>query len=351
MNSSTADYFITLSNKLSEENKVVVIAGKIRDTDIKLKTDIIVLKWPSQRPNSWKDFRFLYKLVRTYKPDVMLSVFSFVNPFLIVGWLLHVNVRVAWIRTLSTQYSQKKHKVSRKSLVYSLATDIITNSNTTKRDVADFFKIPPSKITVLPNSVKDYSDSLREIVVEKNKLLYVGRLHPSKGVDVLINAFSQILKKFPDLHLNIIGQGEILNDLIELTDVLGISKNVTFLGEKNKETVLKAYKKSYCTIVPSHSEAFGFTVIEAMSVSTCVIGANNTGIKEIILHEETGLLFETGNSDDLAQQLERILVDENFRNELSSKGYQRFTSCYENSIAINRDVEFFKKLITDVSEL
>ena len=347
MNTSTADYFITLSNKFSEENQVVVIAGKIRETDVKLKKGITVLHWPSERPNSWKDFRFLYKLVRTYKPDVMLSIFSFVNLFLIVGWLFRVNVRVAWIRTLSTQYAQKKHKVLRKSLIYSLATDIITNSNTTKKDVSDFFKIPLRKITVLPNSVKDYSDSLKEIVVERNSLLYVGRLHPSKGIDILIHAFSQILKKFPQLHLDIIGQGEILDKLIELTKKLGISKNVSFQGEKNKETVLKAYKKSYCTIIPSHSEAFGFTVIEAMSVGTCVIGANNTGIKEIIIHDETGLLFETGNSDELALQLERILVNENFRNKLSSKGYHRFISKYENSVAINRDVEFFKGLITD----
>ena len=345
MNSSTADYFITLSNKLSEENKVVVIAGKIRDTDIELKKDIIVLKWPSERPDTWKDIWFLCKVVRSYKPDVMLSIFSFVNPFLIVGWLFRVNVRVAWIRTLSTQYAQKKHKVLRKSLIYSLATHIITNSNTTKKDVANFFKIPLGKITVLPNSVKDYSDSLKDIVVERDSLLYVGRLHVSKGIDILIHAFSQILKKFPHLHLDIMGQGEILSNLVELTEALGISKNVYFLGEKNKETVLKAYKKSYCTIIPSQSEAFGFTVIEAMSVGTCVIGANNTGIKEIILHEETGLLFETGNSDDLALQLERVLVDENLRNKLSDNGYQRFISYYENSVAINRDVEFFKKTI------
>ncbi|MDN3492413.1 glycosyltransferase family 4 protein [Winogradskyella bathintestinalis] len=346
MNNSTADYFITLSNKLSKDNKVVVLTSKIRKTNITLDESITILKWPTKRPTTWKGFWFLCKLVRDYKPDIMISMFSFVNLFLIVGWLYRIKIRVAWIRTLSSQYAQKKHKVYRKSVIYGLSTDIITNSVATKKDVSSFFYIPDRKITVLPNSVKDYSDSLQDIMTATESLLYVGRLHPSKGIDVLIQSFSQLLNHFPKLRLVIIGHGHILNDLVKLTESLGVSNRVSFLGEKDKETVLKAYKKSYCTIIPSHSEAFGFTVIEAMSVGTCVIGANNTGIKEIIIHEETGLLFETGNIDDLTLQLGRILNDKDFRNNLARNGYQRFFNKYENTYAINRDSEFFKRKLS-----
>lgn len=343
MNNSTSDYFITLSNKLSEENRVVVITSKIRKTNIKLNKNITILKWPTKRPTTWKGFKFLCKTVRHYKPDMMISMFSFVNLFLVVGWLFRIKIRVAWIRTLSSQYAQKRYKVYRKSLIYGLSTDIITNSNATKNDVSSFFRIPERKITVLPNSVKDYSDSLQEIKTNTDNLLYVGRLHPSKGVDILLYSFSQLIESFPNLQLVIIGQGNILNELIKLAVSLDISSHVVFLGEKDKESVLRAYKASYCTIIPSYSEAFGFTVIEAMSTSTCVIGANNTGIKEIIRHEETGLLFETGNAVDLALQLERILKDKNFRNKLATNGYQRFFNCFENTIAINRDIKFFKE--------
>lgn len=272
-------------------------------------------------------------------------MFGSVNLFLIAGWLFRVKNRVAWLRTLSSQYPQKRYKVLRKTLVYKLATHIITNSIATKNDAIDFFKVAEDKISVLPNSVKDYSNSLQGIAVDKKNLLYVGRLHPSKGIDVLIHAFSQIIKKFPNFHLDIIGQGKFLKELVQLTEALGVSKHVSFLGEKNKETVLKAYKRSYCTIIPSHSEAFGFTVIEGMSVGTCVVGANNTGIKEIILHEETGLLFETGNSENLAAELEELLLDESYRDNLAHAGYNRFVDYYENSIAINRDIDFFKNLL------
>jgi len=348
MNNSTADYFITLSNRLSEHGKVVIVTSKIRKTNVALDTSIIVLKWPTKRPSTWKGFWFLCKLVREYKPDIMISMFSFVNLFLIVGWLYRIKIRVAWIRTLSSQYAQKRYKVVRKSFVYSLATDIITNSKATKNDVINFFNIPEPKVSVLPNSVKDYSESLQlhKLKTNTESLLYVGRLHPSKGVDILIHSFSKLLKNFPNLHLSIIGSGPMLNELVGLTASLGLSKDISFLGQKDKICILEAYKMSFCTVIPSHSEAFGFTVIEAMSVGTCVVGANNTGIKEIIIHEETGLLFETGNSDDLTLQLGRILDDKDLRNNLARNGYQRFFNKYENTYAINRDSEFFKRKLS-----
>ncbi|MCX7549070.1 glycosyltransferase family 4 protein [Xanthomarina sp. F1114] len=347
MANSTADYFISLSNKLSEEHRVIVITNKIRKTNISLSNNITVLKLPTNKVNSWRNFWFLYKLVRTHKPDMMISMFSFVNLFLIVGWLFRVKVRVAWIRTLSSQYAQKKYKVLRKSIIYSLSTNIITNSEATKNDTSGFFRIPKTKITVLPNSVKDYSGGLNHIKTDRNNLLYVGRLHPSKGVDILLQSFSTLSLNHPDIYLIIIGDGPLLKELVNITNSLNISDKVSFLGEKDKASVLEAYKRSYCTIIPSYSEAFGFTVIEAMSVGTCVVGANNTGIKEIIKHNKSGILFETGNSLDLAQKLEKLLLNLDYRNDLADEGYRRFKSNYENSFAINRDIKFFKKFLVE----
>nr|WP_321223020.1 glycosyltransferase family 4 protein [uncultured Psychroserpens sp.] len=344
MNNSTSDYYVVLSNKLAEEFKVVVITHKIRKTNVSLDDSITVLKWPSRKTTSWQNFWFLCKLMRTYKPSMLISMFGFVNLYLIAGWIFRVKIRIAWIRTLSSQYAQTRYKVIRKSKIYSLATHIITNSQATKDDVVSFFRIPEAKVTVLPNSVKDYSDTLDHIHTSKNNFLYVGRLHRSKGIDVLIQSFAQVLKTFPDMQLSIIGDGSILDELIELTTVLGVANNIKFLGEKSKSEVLEAYKTSYCTIIPSNSEAFGFTVIEAMSVATCVIGANNTGIKEIIIPEESGLLFETGNSKDLANKLEKLIVDNSFRDELAINGYHRFLKYYENDYATNRDFEFLNSI-------
>lgn len=344
MKNSTADYFIALCNKLAEENQVVIITSKIRDSNLPIYPSIKIYKWPTSHPNTWKDFMFICKKVNDYKPDVMISMFSAVNLFLIAGKRYGVTHRIAWIRSLSTQFKQRKLHVWRRSLIYRLATVILVNSEATKKDASQFYHIAHSKIRVLPNSVKDYSNTVQNVPISPSKIVYVGRLHASKGIEVLINSFAILLSKGYDLQLDIIGNGGILNDLIRLTQTKAIEERVSFLGVKSKEAVLEAFKSAYCAVVPSYFEAFGFTVIEAMSVGTCVIGANNTGIKEIIHHAETGLLFETGNSMDLALQLESVLTNENLRNRLAQAGYNRFRANYDSQFAINRDVEFLKQL-------
>lgn len=341
---SSADYFISLCNKLSNIGKVIIIASKIRETNVTLDPRITVFKWPSYRPTQWKDFIFLCNIVKKYKPHAIISNFSAVNLFLIVGILFRVKHRVAWIRTLSSQFPQKKLYILRRSLIYKLSTQIIVNSEATKDDASDFYSIKKDKIIVLPNSVKDYSGGLQDIPTDYKKIVYVGRLHPTKGVDILIKSLAVLVTKKYDIHLDIIGNGPQLKELEQLRNELNLSNHVFFLGTKTKEDVLIAYKSSYCTVIPSTSEAFGSTVIEAMSVGTCVIGANNTGIKEIIVGNKTGLLFETGNHYDLACNLEMVLDNQTLRDCLATRGFERFVEYYENNYAIQRDFEFFKRL-------
>lgn len=343
--SSVSDYFTALSNKFHFEDYHVVVFTK-KQNDIKnLNTAIEICFWPSKRPTTIKDFWFAYKKMKHYKPVMAVSIFGSVNVFVLAGYLSKVRYRIAWVRTLSTQFvNQSRLLIFRKSLVYKLANQIIANSNATKEDVQSTYKVKGNKIKVLPNSVKNYN-LYNNADYEDNKIIYVGRLHSSKGVDVLIKAVSELVNQNFDIHLDIIGTGIEKDNLSELTNKLNLSERIHFLGGKSKPEVLSAFKTSYCAVIPSRSEAFGFTVIEAMSVGTCVIGANNTGIKEIIINNQTGLLFETDNYQDLAAKIKSILIDEKYRNELANNGFERFLSHYETESVINRDFEYFSKLI------
>lgn len=343
---SVSDYFISLSKKIDENYNVVIFSDTKKPLNILLPASIEIKYWPSKRPTKFKDAFFLYKNIKKYKPIMTISIFGSVNIFLLIGFLCRVNHRVAWIRTLSTQFDMKKQNIIRKSLVYRLATNIITNSIATKEDAIKVFKVKESKIKVLPNTVTNYRDSLNNSSVEKFKILYVGRLHNSKGVDVLIKAIAELVNQNFDVFLDIIGNGPEEKNLKELTNKLNISNQVSFLGGKNKIEVLNAFKKSYCAVIPSRSEAFGYTVIEAMSVGTCVVGANNTGIKEIIIHNQTGLLFETNNPHDLSLQIKTILLDERKRDNLANKGYERFLSTYETTKAIKSYMKYFSNLLS-----
>jgi len=274
-----------------------------------------------------------------------ISLFGSVNINILTSYLFNVKYRIAWVRTLSTQFDLNSYKVFRKSLVYKLATNIIANSYSTANDASSIYNINSKKIKVLNNSVKDYYDDYSDVITDINKIVYVGRLHQSKGVDVLIKAFAIIANRYMELKLIIVGNGPQKDKLEKLALSTGFKNRILFKGKKSKKKVLEEMKSSFTAIIPSYSEAFGFTVIEAMSMKTCVIGANNTGIKEIIKHKKTGLLFETGSHIDLAKKLEIIIESKDLRDRFAKNGYKRFQELYSTRSAVKRDANYFTNLI------
>ena len=348
-NSSISDYYSALAEKLKQNYQVVVFSDvRFPEKDI-ISEDIIVKYWPSKRPTKFADGIFLYRNMKQYKPVMTISVFGSVNIFLIVGFLLRVKVRVAWISTLSTQFEQKKKAVFRKSLIYKLATNIISNSIATKEDSIKNFKIAEKKIKVLPNSVRDQIYEINNTDDNSRFILFVGRLHKSKGVEVLIKAFAKIHNQFSDFKLIIIGGGEEEEYLKELVRNSNLEEFILFKGNQSKRIVLEAFKKSYISVVPSLSEAFGFTVIEAMSMNTLIIGSNNTGIKEIIKDNVTGFLFDTGNVENLAEKMTIAIQQPELRDKLALSGFYHFQKNYETKFAIKRDITFFESLINNVN--
>lgn len=230
-------------------------------------------------------------------------------------------------------------------MIYRLATNILVNSHSTKQDVQNEFHIASHKIKILPNSVKECKVSFEGSHDNIKEIVYVGRLHSSKGINTLIQAFSDSLKIHKDIKLTIAGEGEEHQNLIALTEKLNISENVSFTGRLSKKEVLELMARAYFVVVPSIVEAFGYVTIEAMSVKTAVIGSNSTGIAEIIRDGIDGLLFEPKNSKELGEKMIKLLNDENLNKKLSIQGYQRFLEKFEYQKAVERDFLFFVNLI------
>lgn len=340
-NSSVTDYFLQLCNKFVKDFRVVVITDRIEPHPFFVNPEIIIYKWPSLRPTTFYDFLFAFKILRRHRPELTISLFGSVNVIITVGFILRVASRQVWIRTLSSQFPQLPYKVVRKSIIYRMATNIIANSEATKLDSITLFNLTAEKVKVIPNAVGDYFDKYLPFNKSRSKIVYAGRLHSSKGVDVLLNAFNLLSPRYPELTLDIYGAGSMHQKLKEIPNTAAQAK-VSFKGSVSKDKVLTAFAESVCVVIPSNTEAFGFTVIEAMSMKTCTIGANNTGIKEIIIDGESGMLFNTGDSDDLAKKIDIILLDEKLCNQLAAEGYRRFKENYDIGNAIDKAYEHFK---------
>ena len=328
-NRSLTDFFLTLSNKLAEKFHVVIITDKIEPHPFKVSSRITIYKWPSARPTKHRDFVFLFKKVREHKPVTMISMYGAVNIFLIVGYIMRVKNRIAWYHTISSQIVTTNALKWRKKLFYRLATKFFANSICSKADLHEYFKIPEHKVTVAYNAIRT---GTRSRFTDINKIVFAGRLHPSKGIDTLISAMPEVLKVAPDLKLVIIGgilSGNVIKQYIAQAAVVGVSTNIDFRGYLPSEAVRSEFAEAYVTIVPSLFEAFGFVVIESFSVMTPVIGSNTSGIAEIIRDGKDGFLFEPGNEKDLAEKIIHLLQHPKLRETFSANCFERLQDKFE----------------------
>jgi glycosyltransferase involved in cell wall biosynthesis len=128
----------------------------------------------------------------------------------------------------------------------------------------------------------------------------VARLVPQKDYPTLLKAFQSILTKFPDSRLLIVGNGILENELMKLSELLGINNQVTWYGKSND--VKSLIQQMDLFVLPSKYEGFGLVLLEAIQAGTPVIAARNSAIPEVLGTDSDGL-FATGNSNELYQKL------------------------------------------------
>ena len=181
------------------------------------------------------------------------------------------------------------------------------------------------------NSIDITNDSNAQPEAHTQNILYIGRLHFTKGVNHLIIAMKKAVGQFPKAKLRIIGDGPEKNNLIQLTKSLSLSDNITFVGAVQSNKVKKYINSSLFSVIPSiWFENNPLSVIEVMSLGRPVIGSKMGGIPELVIHNKTGLLFEAANTDQLSDAIINLLSNSKLVEVLGDNArqaiIQRFSS-------------------------
>ena len=165
------------------------------------------------------------------------------------------------------------------------------------------------------------------------RMLFVGRVSPEKGVHVLLDAIKTVVKRYPNLVLEIIGSKvqaplefivsisdeqqvsalkafyeepsslDYYSYLKRQADELGIAKNVQFLGNIPQAQLVEHYRSADVLINPSFSESFGMALVEAMATEIPVIATRVGGMTEIVDQGKTGILVEPGDAPAQAKMV------------------------------------------------
>lgn len=175
---------------------------------------------------------------------------------------------------------------------------------------------PPDLITINPSGVLTEAFPLGS--PEPGRLIAVGRLVEKKAPHLTLDAFGRIAGRFPQAHLDMIGDGPLAAKCHEMIARHGLEQRVTMHGSMDHASVARLMGRS--AIFVQHSvtapdkdmEGFPTAIAEAMSVGLTVVSTRHSGIPEHVLHEKTGLLVEEGDVAGMAAELGRALEDPDF---------------------------------------
>jgi glycosyltransferase involved in cell wall biosynthesis len=202
--------------------------------------------------------------------------------------------------------------------------------------IADYYKIDPGKIMIIPNGVtlerfSGWNKSYR--LVGLPSILYVGGLNKGKGVDILIRALVGLKSEHPKVKLHIVGTGSSLSYLKALSVQEGIERDVIFWGQADYFSIPKFYKGADICVFPSRCEAFGIVVLEAMASGKPIVASNIGGIPEIISDDENGILVEPNDPEALSKAIVMVSQDKALMKRLSVNALETATRYSWKNIA------------------
>jgi glycosyltransferase involved in cell wall biosynthesis len=166
-----------------------------------------------------------------------------------------------------------------------------------------------NKVSVIPNGIDIESATLLTKASSHWQIALVGSLIARKGFDVALRAMARLARQSSNAHLIVIGDGPQKRSLTLLAQTLGITEQVHFIGLLEPDRVRHQLMQSDVFILPSHSEGRPNVVLEAMAVGVPVIASDIDGVREIIRHEHSGLLFPDGDDEQLGACLKRLRND------------------------------------------
>lgn len=232
-------------------------------------------------------------------------------------------------------------------------SDVVTCVS--KSLAADLLKvIPNTKLleTIYAGVDTQFINSIACTETEKDYIISLRRLVPSKGIDVLIRAFKEIADEYPRIKLIIAGEGPEEINLKSLSAELSLENRIEFIGTIPLLRAVSLLKGAICTVVPSLSEGGGLVNVEAQAASCPVIASRVGGIPEYVEDGVSGLLFESKNSKDLANKMKMIISNKALRNKLILGGIKhaekfsweilgpKYLSLYRKMIDQNKEKSF-----------
>lgn len=235
----------------------------------------------------------------------------------------HVSGKPLIIHVHATEYDRSGKNINR--AVYDIekkgmeeADAIITVSGFTKQILIDKYGIPPDKITIVHNGIFANGNEIKKRAPRrKDKIVtFLGRVTFQKGPDYFVEAAAKVLKKYPDVRFVMAGSGDMLTRMIKRVAQLRIGSRFHFTGFLQGPEIDKMFGMSDIYVMPSVSEPFGISPLEAVRSGVPVIISKQSGVSEVL---NNAVKIDFWDTDALANAICGLLQYKALSNQFSKE--------------------------------
>jgi len=235
------------------------------------------------------------------------------------------------------------------------ARRVITCSEYMRDQVHEIFQLPSPKQDVIPNGVDvhefdrpaDVEEFRARIASGREKIIfYAGRLEYEKGVQTVLEALPLVLEH-EEVQFYIAGVGTHADELKAHAERAGLADRVHFLGFIEDPELRMYYAAADLAVVPSLYEPFGMVALETFASGTPCIAADIGGLRELVVHEATGLRFTPGDPDSLAGMIHRLLTDKRLDRRLTLDARRMLDEQFSWRTIARRTVDVYERAIAE----
>lgn len=248
--------------------------------------------------------------------------------------LLHVH-RIASNRGSRRSYALSAQILSRFAQRTIFCSEFVRRTVKPRRDRGD---------VVIPNCVAFGAEPGARCGPRSNGpvVLAIGRLTKEKGMDVLLRALPQVVKRFPGVRVRIAGDGDLRDRLMALSRRLGLDEYVAFLGFRRDVPELMA--QADLMVMPSRWEGLPIALLEAVAAGLPVVASAVAGIPEVIADGETGWLVQPDDPEALAAAISEALLDPAEARRRAQLAYARDKAEFSIKASVARVDRLYREL-------
>jgi len=278
-----------------------------------------LFKWPTQR--------VINKAINEFEPDIVHYWMGRASSFSVDG--KHINI--GW-------HSGYRGVERFRRCDYHIALTTKLKNHIAKQGInaKDIFELP---IYTKKNELSTIERSKFSTPNNKPLLLSLSRLHPVKGINILLDA----MLKIPDAHLWIAGSGPLEKELKLQTSRLGLNDRVKFLGWRDDKEILMA-TADIC-VFPSRNDSFGAVIIESWAAKKTTVACKAPGPSGLISHRKDGILVEIDNTEEFAKSVNEIINNKKLAKNLANNGYNKFQKLYTEKEFVQNILAIYIKVL------